>query len=487
MNFNEDFKSICEQSRLVGASVAVVKDKDIVEIGNYGYRNLSMQKPVTEDTIFRIASISKIVVTMAVLTFLDEGKLDIEDDISDILGYKIRNPYFPEKKITVQMLMTHTSSITDGYDDENPAYDNEIKGYNGVNGKSFPVSLKELLVPNDGKYYTDLTWDKNEPGTKFIYSNFGTGILACIVEALSGKLFTEYVQERILKPLEVDASFQASKIIKKEDISELYYITNNEDNPYRISRTVDSFVNFSYPEFALTNNFRGPAGGLLISMKDLSKIINVLMYDGRYNDIQILTKETVDLMLQLHWFGSGFNYKAKGLQLKIMDNFDGKIFKGHTGSAYGVISYLFFNREEKLGLCFITNGGYYKFGSKDLYDVEEKTFQLFLDKYWPTKEKKLQFTFELNSDFGLLDGRVIKFFQKPIILDNEIYLPTKALASGLNIIPIWEDKKVKLTKKDKSISLEVDNNCIMNIPLKKVLESLNISYTIKNNKVTIEY
>ena len=73
----------------------------------------------TDKTIYRIASISKVVVGMGIMKLVEEGLLDINADIQDVLGFPIRNPKFPDTYYR-KMLLIHTSSITDGYDDEDP-------------------------------------------------------------------------------------------------------------------------------------------------------------------------------------------------------------------------------------------------------------------------------------------------------------------------------------------------------------------------------
>ena len=479
MKFKNQFFDIVK-NRLVGTAACIVNKGKIIEEVHFGKMSLEANQDVHEKTIFRIASISKIIVAMAALKLIEDGKANLDDDIGDIIGFKIRNPYYPDDKITIRMLMTQTSSITDGYDDENPLYDNEISGYNGVNGTNWEVSLKDLLVPSNNKYYTPLTYDQNRPGSKFIYSNFGCGILACIVEALSGELFTTYVEKEFFEHLGIDASFRACNIKHQENIASLYYPTNDVNQPYRLSRSAKSFIDSCYPIFPLKENFRGPAGGLFISMSDLSKIMILLMNDGIDANQQILSKETVDLMLQMHYLGPNLNYSAKGLQLRILD-FDGEIFKGHTGSAYGVISYLFFNKEEDIGICFITNGGYFNKRPFGLNDIQEEVLACFTQNYFPQKLKKHQFKFRLTDDYGYYDGRKVIFPIKPIVDGNEIYLPLISLASALNIVPKIVDKYIYLNYSNNNYRMDqIFNNQHQLIPLKKTLRMLKVDYQISD-------
>src|SRR5690554_1558298 len=158
MSFFSAFNQFCRRRGVVGAQVSVIAGNNYQLDSAYGFADAATKQPVKLDTIFRIASISKIVVAMSALQLIEKNKLSLKDDIGDILGFKIRNPHHPDKKITVKMLMTQTSSITDGYDDEDPAYDGLLCGYNAINGTTLPVSLQQLLCPDFGEYYTPLTW-----------------------------------------------------------------------------------------------------------------------------------------------------------------------------------------------------------------------------------------------------------------------------------------------------------------------------------------
>jgi CubicO group peptidase (beta-lactamase class C family) len=89
-------------------------------------------------------------------------------------------------------------------------------GYNGINGLHYFVSLDDLLTNQNSKFYTDKTYSDYKPGEKYIYSNFGTGIIACIIEKCSNKLFTEFVEKYFFKPLHMDANFKAKNIVKKD-------------------------------------------------------------------------------------------------------------------------------------------------------------------------------------------------------------------------------------------------------------------------------
>lgn len=359
---NQTFANICEKSRLVGASSVLLKDGKIIELMSYGFSSKEEGRITTPYTVYRIASVSKTVLALSLMCLVEQGKLSIEDDISKHLGFLVRNPNHPSTPITIKMMLTQTSSITDGKEEPET-------GYNQVNGTNRDVYLRDLLIPG-ASAYVDETFDSRPPGSTFIYANFNCGILACIIEKITGVLFTTYIKETIFKPLGLDASFIISDIINP-DVASTY--THGEEGLHA-SRTREEFLKRMYKTFPLGENYRGPAGGLFINMVDLMRIAMVFINQGT----PILKKETIDEMLKMHWQGPrDGSYQAKGLQMIILDDFGIRLW-GHFGDAYGVKSYMLFNPERKIAMTFITNGGYYQYQPSGICDVHEQLIQKFL-------------------------------------------------------------------------------------------------------------
>ena len=97
----------------VGLAVAVVRDNAIVYKKSFGFKDLEAGIPLEVDDIFRIASISKSFSATAVMQLLEQGKLSLDDEVGDLVGFPVRNPKYPEVPITLRMLLSHTSSLTD--------------------------------------------------------------------------------------------------------------------------------------------------------------------------------------------------------------------------------------------------------------------------------------------------------------------------------------------------------------------------------------
>lgn len=491
--FSEKFQKICQDAKLVGANIVVCRDDKIIEKDFYGYASLEKNKKVDEKTIYRIASISKTVGAIGLMQLVEEGKIDLEEDISKYFGFEIRNPKFKDVKITPKMLMLQTSSITDGFDDEEMDDESIIAGYNGVNGTNLDIDLKTLLVPNDSIYYTDLTYSSYEPGTHFIYSNFGCGLMACLIEIVSGEYYVDYMKNHVFTPLNIDASFRANDIIRKENIADLY-MSNNEGG-YRRVRSSEDFINGGYKNFPIGANYRGPAGGLFIDMDDLSKIMRMFINRGEVDGVRILKEETVDFMYQTHWFGLGevTDYRAKGLQMKVMHNFEnrGIVFRGHTGGAYGVRSYMYYNEKYKIGACFITNGGYYKsIENEGILDIFKYTLENVINEFFPDLIPST-FIFEINSNIATVDDRKIIFDEAAFSYNDEVYAPAISLADGLGLVGDRneEENSVCFRKNNKEIKLFnlTDFDGVLMAPVKKVCEALDVNIKITNKKVEIKY
>ncbi len=351
------YDKFAKETSAVGITGLIASKDQIIDTYCYGKRSIEDNTLTTPDTIYRIASVSKVIVSIAALMLYDEGKLDIYDDISKYLGFKVRNPHFPNDVITTEMLMTQTSSINDGQD--------EKVGYDGVNGPRFFVDLERLLTDPTYEYYTDKTYLPYHPGAMFCYSNFGCGILACIIEKVSGMYFTDFVKERLFKPLNLDAGFRIDDIKKMNLVASLY-----QEDDLKLLRSAKIFQEVVFPRYPLGNNFRGPAGGLFISAMDLAKIMQMLMNKGTYDSKVYLKSKTVEDMEKIHWktlHPDGI-YKQKGLQLLILDDY-GPTLYGHTGCAYGLRSYMLF--DDHYGYIFLCNGAKYNMIRDGFAKVQE--------------------------------------------------------------------------------------------------------------------
>lgn len=366
-----NYKDFVSQFEMVGSNVVFLNKDGFLEQVNSGYSYLEGFKGLNDNSIYRIASISKVIVAIGLLKLYDKGLVDLDEDISKYLGFKVRNPKYPNDLITLRMVMTQTSSIVD----DGKFVDGIWKGYDGSNCTDDYIKLEELLTPGSDRFY--IGYSDYKPGTNFIYSNLGCGILACVCEKITGKYFPEYIKEELLHPLEIYSGFRLEDLKYPENLVGHYYYI---DNKFKLNRDYDSFKKVQCLKYPLGDNFRGVAGGLYISAYDLSKIMWMLMNKGLYKKVRVLKESTVVEMEKVQWEGipTDPTYRKKGLQMIIMDQFTEKPLRGHFGNAYGLRSFMLYN--ENGGIIFLCNGANFITDEEHMTIVQEKIIKYLVEK-----------------------------------------------------------------------------------------------------------
>lgn len=302
---------------LPGLSVVAIRSGEIVYSRQFGARRLATGKapalPMDADTMFRIASISKFVTTLATMKLVEQGVLKLDADLSDYLGYKLRNPHFPDRPITLRMLLTHTSSLRD------------------EGGFKFAPSanLKDVLLPGGALYGSGAMWSSTHaPGSWFEYVNFNYGLVATVMEAASRERFDRLMRRLVFDPMGLKAGFYLADFApaRIEDVATLYrkrekdgaerwdpqgpWIAQSDDfhtQPPVLPAGLESYV------VGTNGTLFGPQGSLRISTGELARIMLMLMNGGLHNGKQILKPETVRTMLSRHWtVKEGVNGSASG-------------------------------------------------------------------------------------------------------------------------------------------------------------------------------
>ena len=347
MKYLNNYLTFINKYNMVGSNVLVLDNQNYIENVCSGFSNFENQIQTTTDSIYRIASISKVIVAIGVLKLYEKGLVDLDEDISTYFGFKIRNPKFPDDIITLRMILTQTSSIVD----DGGLIDGVYKGYDGSNQTDDFITVESLLTP--GSEHFGIGYSNYKPGTNFIYSNFGCGLLACVCEIITKKYFTEYIKEVLLLPLEIYSGFRLEDLKYPENLVGHYLYDNGK---FVLYRNFDLFKKVQCLRYPLGENYRGVAGGLYIKASDLAKIMQMLMNKGSYKGLRILKESTVLEMEKVQWEGTPTDptYKKKGLQMIIMDEFTKNPLKGHFGNAYGLRSFMLYN--ENGGMIFLCNG-----------------------------------------------------------------------------------------------------------------------------------
>jgi CubicO group peptidase (beta-lactamase class C family) len=324
-----DLREIMKKLDVVGLSVAVVKKGDIIYTNSFGLKDIETKAPLSDTDIFRIASISKSFSATSIMQLREAGKLSLDDDFSDLVGFKIRNPKFPDKVITLRMVLSHTSSI------------NDSQGYFTLD------AINPSKNPDWAKCYSDYA-----PGAGYRYCNLNYNMVGTVIEKLSGERFDNYVKNHILNPLKLYGGYNVDSLDASRFATLHEYDATTKTfkpSPAAYNPRREEIRNYV---MGYTTPIFSPTGGMKISATDLAKYMSMHMNMGKYKGRRIMSKKSAKLMQTKVADEEGYALALTNLD----DLIPGKIMVGHTGSAYGLYSAMFFHPKEKFGIVVITNG-----------------------------------------------------------------------------------------------------------------------------------
>lgn len=311
----------------------------------------------TLDTPVRVASISKMVATAALMRLVGAGKLRLQADVSDVLGWRLRHPAHPTIPITLTMLLSHTSGLR-----------------NGVN---YPVPvgrrMRDVLTPGGPHFEADWFAPANEPPGRFAYCDLNFALVAQAIERASGERFDRYMTATVLRPLGLDAGYnwsgvsdaaraRASACCRRVDgvwtpqVDAVVPPAPGVRATALEGRTADDYVPGE-------NGFAfSPQGGLRASVRDLDRIARAFAAE----------RIGSPRMLDPVWRQDGANgdttkgyYLAYGLGTQIptastgSDAFFGPgspDWRGHFGEAYGLVSGCWWNLKDGRSIAYVVNG-----------------------------------------------------------------------------------------------------------------------------------
>jgi CubicO group peptidase (beta-lactamase class C family) len=322
-------QSIMQSNPVVGLSVAVVKNNKVIYNHSFGFKDFEKQLPLTNASIFRIASISKSFTTTAIMQLVAEKKIRLDQDISELVGFKVRNPAYPNTVITLKMALSHRSSI------------NDSEGYFSLD------AIDPATNPNFAKCY-----NAYEPDKGYMYCNLNYNLAGSILEKITGIRFDKYIQQQILDPLGLYGGYNVNAL--DSNLIAKIYEFNKETKGFTLS------PNAYAPRTEEINNYTmgrttpifSPTGGMKISANDLAKYMIMHSQLGKYDGGRMISKNLSQQMQAI--ISEEENY---GMALETTTQLiPGKTMIGHTGVAYGLYSLMFFEPKEKIGFIVISNG-----------------------------------------------------------------------------------------------------------------------------------
>lgn len=343
-----------ERDHMPGMAIAIVAGDEIVWQRGYGLANIADQVPATPETVFGTASITKSFTAAAVLQLHEQGLLDIHDPVEDYVPFPVRSSWHPEPILTIDQVLTHTSGISNG-----PSL------WRIVGCGDSDISLAEwaegYFTPGGAYWHDEGNYERWPAGTGFQYSNAGFGLLAYIVERVSGMPFPEYIRTHLLEPLEMSSSSVLLADIDPAHLTQMYEwgpLWGFEYDLYEDpADTLDQEINPRYTPICAYNDPLHGAGNLYSTVADLANFIIMIKNGGVFKGQRILSEGSVDLMfsgmvdreLLPPWFAD------LGMGGYAMPLSNGKPAWGHTGADPGMSSILFFERETDLGVVVLAN------------------------------------------------------------------------------------------------------------------------------------
>ena len=358
-----------------GATVALVKEDEIVFSKGYGFANLEEQIPMNpETTLHRPGSNSKILVWTAVMQLVEQGRLDLYTDINTYLDFSIPSKVAGREAppITLHHLMTHSA----GFEDQ------IIELF---------VSDPELVDPLDQYVKDHLPARVFQPGSVMAYSNYGTTLAAYIVELVSGQAFSSYAKEHILDPLGMDSS------TFDQPLPPHLGAQMSEGYRYEAAKYIPSGFEYvqSYPAGALTStthdmallmiahlNLGVPSQQVRIDADEEGEVGDEAGDDESTeegtSDSRILQENSARLMQTQQLSG---HPEIPGMTYGFIEaDYNGHRVLSHGGDTLLFTTGLYFLPEENIGLYVVYNSAVGDSARLSL-------FQGFMDRYFPETEQ----------------------------------------------------------------------------------------------------
>lgn len=341
--FEKHAKAFMEKELIPGAMLTIAENGKTIVGKDFGFRNVQEQLPVTGDTVFGIASMTKSFTCVGIMKLQEEGKLSVHDSIVT---------YLPElktkaqaEKITIHHLMTHTS----GYP---PLATHVYARKNSIeqdpSSKDYGLDLLNNPGPHIETYDEMLTFMANdefewlgEPGEYYSYSNDSYGLLGIIINRVSGQSYESFIEENVIKRAGMTRSFfDMEQLNTLDNVTTLYMKTKDGSDVYEAPIWWDA------PSMRAVGYLKSTAN-------DIVRYLELFWNEGVVNGTRILSKESVEQMMTPHIeYEPG---KCYGYGLRIIPDYFGSKLISHGGGLKGVSSFMCAIPDKKLAGVILTN------------------------------------------------------------------------------------------------------------------------------------
>lgn len=310
----------------MGMQVAVVEDGTVTDAFACGWA-VKDSVPMTTDHKIRSASISKVAVGMAAMILREEGVIDLDESIGTYWGVTAKNPSHPDVPVSIRTILSHTSSL-----------------------KVFGWDTSRAREDVRSRLQSGSSYMKSAPGSSgaWGYNNYAFGVLGQTLELASGKYLDEILGDRLWSALGIDAAFESGSVRKTDRLATLY----EAGKVYTSHKTLLKNVRPS----SLGASGDNYSGGMTISAPELARMAAVLVNDGTYEGLRLLSGESVETLES----DSGVRISdgsRQALPLRWRDGLYGRDrLYYHTGSGYGVYNLLTYDPEAGDAVIVLTTG-----------------------------------------------------------------------------------------------------------------------------------
>jgi CubicO group peptidase (beta-lactamase class C family) len=365
---------------LAGLAVAVLRNGELTFEATFGRAYIDPagedDRDLTPDNLMRIASISKTLSAVVVMQLVEEGTLELDRDVSEYLGWELRNPHYPDRAVTLRHLLAHVSSIRD-------AGESYIIRY--------PRALQEAFDPTDpdfGERFQIAEEGRDRgPGAFYEYCNLNFGVVGTVLEKVTGVRFDVLMRERFFAPLGLPGGFNVADLSEAEQqsLATLYRKGENEEiwhpeGPWvaqvdDLSEGIPTALPADADYLPGTNGAQfSPQGGARMSLRGLETLATLFLGDGSVGDIRILTPESTAELRRPVWrydpdtenleeYKGRPNARTAGLRIITGETEADRLFAGddrswvgHFGEAYGLLAGVWVHPESGDGVIFALTG-----------------------------------------------------------------------------------------------------------------------------------
>lgn len=291
----------------LGAAALTLRDGRVHLQAQAGWQRLDAALPeggirLHDRTLFRVASVTKLVVTLGVMRLVEQGRVALDEDVSAWLGWTLRHPRHPRRAITLRLLMSHCAGLSDA------------AGY----AFAPDVALRDVLEPGRPHFGQGRAWQRDHgPGDRFEYCNLGWGLIGSVMEAAASERFDRLMHRLVLDPLGMRGGFDPSawSAADRADVATLYRKRREEagreiwqpEGPWVVQ--ADDPESLRAPRLGTAVPYApgrngalfSPQGGLRVSLAGLGTMLEMLLAGGVHRGERFLGAASVAEIGREQW------------------------------------------------------------------------------------------------------------------------------------------------------------------------------------------